>query len=42
MQFDPSLPHGHSKLLDPRATALDQYDQHNHEKYTGYYPDNRG
>lgn len=29
------------RLLDPRTTALDQYDQHNHEQNAGYNPDNQ-
>jgi hypothetical protein len=36
------MPRLNSGLLDPRATALNQNDQHNHEQNAGYNPDNRG
>jgi hypothetical protein len=31
-----------SALLNPSATALDQYDQHNHKQHAGNNPDYRG
>jgi hypothetical protein len=33
---------GVAQLLDPRATALNQNDQHDHKKNAGNDPDNRG
>ena len=32
----------YSRLLDPRATTLNQNDQHDDKQHAGYNPDNRG